>query len=90
MHNLTTQILPVLKKYGVKKASLFGSYVRGDFDHDSDVDLIIEPPSGMGLEFIQLKHELEDSLQKKVDLITYQSINKYLKPYILQFEQPIL
>lgn len=83
-------IVPVLKKYGVKKVSLFGSYARGDQTNASDVDLLIEPPRGMGLEFIRLKHELEDNLKKNVDLITYKSINKYLKPYILRFEKPIL
>jgi len=88
--NIQDKIVPVLKKYGVKKASLFGSYARGDFDQQSDIDLLIEAPQGMGMQFIILKHELEDTLKKKIDLLTYKSLDKYLKPYILQFEKPIL
>lgn len=59
------QIVPVLKKFGVKKASLFGSYARGYFDQHSDIDVLIEAPKGMGIQFIMLKHELEDTLRVK-------------------------
>lgn len=34
-------VIPVLKKYGVRKAFLFGWYARGDFDQNSDIDLLI-------------------------------------------------
>lgn len=88
--NIQRQIIPILKKFGVKKAALFGSYGRNDYDDQSDIDLLIEAPEGMGIQFIILKHELEDVLQKKVDLVTYKGLDKYLKPYILQFEKPIL
>ncbi|MDA1079897.1 MAG: nucleotidyltransferase family protein [bacterium] len=84
------QIIPVLHRYGVKKASLFGSYARNEQDTSSDIDLLIEPPSDMGLQFIQLKQELEDLLEKKVDLVSFNGLDKYLKPYILQSEKPIL
>lgn len=39
MKDITDNIIPVLKKYGVKKAALFGSYARGDFDDQSDIEL---------------------------------------------------
>lgn len=90
MDTITQKIIPVLEKYGVKKATLFGSYARGDYDENSDIDILIQPPKGMGLEFFGLKHSLEDTLQKKVDLITYNGIDKYLKPYILQHQKDIL
>ncbi len=35
-------ILPVLKTYGVIKASLFGSIVRGEMTKDSDIDILVE------------------------------------------------
>ncbi len=87
---LQDQVKPLLIKYGVKRAAFFGSIVRGDFDEDSDVDILIEPPRGMGIKFIALKHELEDLLQKKVDLASYNGLDKYLKPHILKHQQPIL
>lgn len=78
------KISPVLREYAVKKASIFGSISRGDARPDSDVDLLIElGPGPMGLiKFIGLKHRLEDSLGKDVDLVTEGNINRHLEPYI--------
>lgn len=90
MDDITQKIIPVLEKYGVKKAALFGSYARGDYDEKSDVDILIQPPKKMGLKFFGLKHSLEDTLQKKVDLVSYNGIDKYLKPFILEHQKQIL
>lgn len=90
MDDIITATQPILAKYGVKKAALFGSYARGTSDQSSDVDIIIEPPQGMGLSFVALKQELEEKLQKPVDLVSYNGISKYLRDYILSSQQPIL
>lgn len=90
MDDIKNTILPILLKYGVKKASLFGSYARGSFDKTSDVDILIEPPKDMGITYFELKHELEDALQKKVDLVSFHGINKYLRNSILSSQTPIL
>ncbi len=81
---LKEKIAPILKEYGVKKASVFGSVARGDDRPDSDVDLLVElGPGPMGLiEYIGLIHKLEDILGKKVDLVTEGNVNKHLEPYI--------
>jgi len=79
------KISPVLSKYGVKRASVFGSVSRGEDSPDSDVDLLIElgdEPMGL-FKYSRLIEELETSLGKKVDVVTNNSINKFLKPYIL-------
>ncbi len=91
MKNIQESALPTLKKYGVKKASLFGSYSRGDETNSSDIDILIEPPSNMGLfTFVRLKSDLENVLHKKVDLTTFNSISRYLKKYILAEQKQIL
>ena len=78
------KVSPILREYGIKKASVFGSVSRGDARPDSDIDLLIEKgPDPMGLiKFIGLKHKLEDSLGRDVDLVTEGNINKHLEPYI--------
>lgn len=56
----------------VTKAWLFGSYSRGEQRDDSDVDLIVsfDKDAHVGLiRFSGMKYELEDLLQKNVDLI---------------------
>lgn len=85
------KITPILKEYGVKKASVFGSVSRGDDRPDSDVDLLVElGPGPMGMiKFIGLKHRLENSLGKDVDLVTEGNINKHMEPYIRPELKPI-
>ncbi len=90
VEKIKRKILPVLKKNQIKKASLFGSYARGNPHLNSDVDIIIEAPKGMGLGFVEMKLELEETLGKKVDLVTYKSLHPYLKKSILEFEVRIL
>lgn len=90
MDAIKETIIPVLEKYGVKKAALFGSYARGDFDASSDVDILIEPPQHMGLSFIRLRRELKESLDKDVDLVSYHGISPYLRENILKYEKRIL
>ena len=90
MQSIIDQTRPILQKYGVAKASLFGSYAKNEFNQDSDVDILIQPPQNMGLSFISLKIELENALTKKVDLVSYNGINKHLQPYILEHQIKII
>ncbi len=71
-------------KQPVLKAYLFGSEARMQGSEDSDVDLIIEldRTKPIGLDFIQMKLDLEDRLDRRVDLVTSKSISKYLRPSI--------
>ncbi|MEK6878658.1 MAG: nucleotidyltransferase family protein [Nanoarchaeota archaeon] len=84
------KVLKVLKKYNVKKAGIFGSYSRGEQKGNSDIDIIIETPKGMGIKFVSLNYDLEDALNKEVDLITYKGINPRIKKYILNDEIRII
>ena len=94
MDKYTAKIIPILKKYGVSRASLFGSIVRGDTHKNSDVDILVELPNKLrGFDFIGMKmdlqEELDKKLNKKVDLVEYHLIKESLKKYILS-EQKII
>ncbi len=82
--------VPILKRNGIKKAGIFGSYARGEAKKKSDIDILVQPPGGMGFEFFGLNLELEEKLGKKVDLLTYKSVSPYLKKYIMDDEVKIL
>ena len=85
------KITPLLKRYKVKRAGIFGSYVRGGHKQRSDVDVLIQPPRSMSLlKFVHIKHELEEKLNKKVDLVSYKGINPLLKDQILKEEVKII
>ncbi len=91
LQKLKPRIIRILKKNGVKKAGIFGSFVRGKNKKNSDIDVLILPPRNMSLiEFVHVKNELEDELQKKVDLVSYRGIHPLLKKEILQEEIRII
>lgn len=81
---------PILKQYGVTYAAVFGSIARGEDCPESDVDILVRlgRPTGM-IGYMQLVESLEDGLRKKVDLVTEQSLNKYVRPYVLSDLKPI-
>lgn len=83
--------IPVLKAAGIKRSSLFGSYVRGEQHDKSDIDFLVEYPEGTSLFTVaELKYKLEDVLGKSVDLVGYNTIKPRLKEYILSEQQQIL
>ncbi len=87
---INKKIISVLEPYAVKKIAVFGSYARGDDTSSSDIDILVDLPEGLTLlDFVGMKMELEESLNKKVDLITYKSIHKLLRKAILS-EQKVL
>lgn len=84
IETIREKAIPVLKKYQVVKASLFGSWVRGEQKPDSDIDLLVEFAEGKSLfDLVNLENELEEILENKVDVLTYASIHPRLKAAIL-------
>lgn len=87
IENLAKKANPIFKKYKVKKASVFGSFARGEERRSSDVDVLIElGPLGGLMVMGRIKSELEDVFKRKVDLITFRSINHLLAPSIIKDE----
>lgn len=68
----------------MKKAYLFGSYSRKEAESNSDVDILVDLDYSkhIGLAFVQMKDDLEQELQKKIDLVSSKSVSKYLRPFI--------
>ena len=85
------QIQQYFKTQPVLKAYLFGSYVRGEANEESDVDLLVELDYSqrIGLHFVQMIFDLEDLLKKKVDLVSEGRLSKYIRPYIQAEKQLI-
>ena len=86
--NLDSVKIDTIKSYfqtqAVMQAYLFGSYVRGEANDDSDVDILVELDYNeqIGLHFIQMKLDLELLLKTKVDLVSSKGVSKYLLPDI--------
>jgi predicted nucleotidyltransferase len=75
-----------LRKFGVKRFGLFGSFRREEQTNSSDVDLLVEFESGKKSfdNFMNLAFFLEDLLGRKVDLITPESLSPHIGPKILR------
>lgn len=68
----------------VKKAYLFGSYARNEADAKSDIDIMVELDHSkpIGMKFFTYHEELEELLQKKVDLVSSDGLSRHIKPFI--------
>jgi predicted nucleotidyltransferase len=90
LEEVRSRILPILKRYGIRRASVFGSFARGEEREDSDIDILVEFEEGKSLlDLVGLKMDLEEALGRKVDVLTYKSLHPLLKDRILQ-EQTII
>ncbi|NPV58560.1 MAG: nucleotidyltransferase family protein [Actinobacteria bacterium] len=75
--------LPELaERFSVERIGIFGSYARGDEKQDSDIDIIVELAEPTFDNYMELKFELEEMLQRQVDLVMADSIKPRLKPII--------
>lgn len=67
--------LPFLKEnFGVQRIALFGSYVRGTQNKNSDIDLVIDYDRPMGFKYFELCDYLENIFERKVEVLTPGSI----------------
>lgn len=74
---------PLLKeKFGVDNIMLFGSYARNEASPDSDIDILIEAKQKSFHEYADLTIFLEDSFNRKVDVIYIDTINPFVMEQI--------
>lgn len=77
-------IVPVLKKYMIKRAAIFGSFAKNESHRYSDVDILIEPEKGFTLfKFLQLEGEISELIKRKVDLVEFSAIKPSIRTEVL-------
>lgn len=93
IETIKTKAIPILKNYGVNRAYLFGSFARGEQNQNSDIDFLVEYTSDAErtlFKSVELKYELEDTLQRKVDVLTEVAISPHIRPYVLKDRKVIM
>jgi len=90
MYN-TQQIIKILKQqkkeltqtFPISEFGLFGSYARGDYNEQSDIDILIDFSSRIdGFDYIKIAHHLEDVFKQKIDLVSRKAIKPKYLPYV--------
>lgn len=67
-----------IKKYGVKKIGLFGSYLKGTQKRGSDVDILVEFDKVSYDDYYKVLVLLRKLLKRKIDLIISESLRPEL------------
>ena len=83
---LLKQNLDAIRNFGVKQIGIFGSYIKNQQKDISDIDILVVFEKGRKSfnSFIKLLYFLEDLTQKRIDLVTKESLSPYIGPYILK------
>ena len=78
-------ILKIAAKHGACNVRIFGSVARGEAGENSDIDLLVElEPDRSLLDLAKLVVELEDLLNRKVDVVTEQGLYWLLRRRVLK------
>ena len=69
--DILRQQLPYLSaEYGITRLGIFGSYAKGVVREQSDIDLVAEFKTPLGLRFVEFTDYLEQLFHAPVDVLT--------------------
>ena len=78
-------ILKIAKSHGATNIRIFGSYARGDEQAGSDIDLLVELEPGRSLlDIIAIKQDIEDMINRRVDVVTAGALSPYIREEIVK------
>jgi predicted nucleotidyltransferase len=74
-----------LRRFGVRRLSVFGSFARGEPNDESDVDLLVEfePDQKSFDNLLGFADFLEELFGRKVDIVTPESLSPHFGHHIL-------
>jgi len=79
---------PYLDK--IKKVSLFGSYLHGDKNDKSDIDLLVEFVDGVSyFDLFDIERAIAEDIGKKIDLVTPNALSKYFREDVFREAEKI-
>jgi uncharacterized protein len=85
-------LAPQLRRHGVRRLALFGSFIRGAQHSESDVDLLVDFMPGQKTydNLFATGELLEGALGRRVELLTRESLSPYIGPRILQEAEDVV
>lgn len=83
-------ILAIAAKHGAHNLRIFGSVARGEARPESDLDILVEMEPGRSLmDHVALMQDLEDLLQRKVDVVSERALHWYIRDRVLAEATPL-
>lgn len=83
-------IIRIAASHGAGNLRVFGSFARGDTRQHSDVDILVDLESDRSLlDLIGLGQDLEELLQRKVDILTAAALHPALRQQVLAEARPL-
>lgn len=77
LNEIQNSLVPILRKYDISQAWVFGSYARHEADADSDVDILLKGFNGKDLfAFGVLYSDITAGLEKKVDIVNAEDLHR--------------
>jgi len=84
------EILAIAARHGARNLRVFGSVARGEAGPESDLDLLVEmDPDKSLMDHVALMQDLEDLLQRKVDVVSERALHWYIRDRVLAEATPL-
>ncbi|HUI39825.1 MAG TPA: nucleotidyltransferase family protein [Methanothrix sp.] len=84
------EILAIAARHGAHNVRVFGSVARGEDRPESDLDILVEMEPGRSLmDHVALMQDLEDLLQRKVDVVSERALHWYIRDRVLAEATPL-
>lgn len=78
------KIVEICRRNDIEFCAVFGSFARGEADETSDIDLLVKFAKPKGFDWLNAAFEIEDSLGKKVDLVTENGLSPHVREFVLK------
>lgn len=81
LFDLIRQYKTSIQQFGAVRLGLFGSFVRNEQNHESDIDFLVEFKQDMKKykNLIKLATLLEEVTQRRIDLLTWEGIAPFVQ-----------
>ena len=90
LKNKREEILSVARRHGASNLKVFGSVIRGEANENSDIDFLVAFEDNRSLfDVIGLKQDLEEMLDRRVDVVTDESLHWYIRDRVLNEAVPL-